>query len=404
MKLMIGLLFLSHTVFAKVASVPSGWIGSSSSMTSFKTNSFLQTNELEESYKGLIDYKQSMLESLPENKKKRWYLQSIKTELGISASGEIGVMGTGGEAALEFIWIKKKKNSNQLVSSFNEEISNEGQQEAIQITSEMSEEALKKEIEPIVDLALKAGRIKRRGFLFKNLFNRALDFQKTIRELEGSPAMGSWYAYKYQLELGVSAEGHVTPFLEIGQSLRLRMEWWKIAKENTPLMLSLPQEQLSENTKFVAAVAQDLSFIGQDYFDNGFVLNCIKIGVGTTVKGNLVIAKSKALAKGSIFFLRNEKNVVNQNLFPSSLAKYDLQDNKMETHEISRGQFRKAIHKGADIINFFARNAPYSNENKKFELNVIEAEFEFFTGGGIGLVTVEGSAGITIFATRNVII
>jgi hypothetical protein len=56
MKLMIGLLFLSHTVFAKVASVPSSWIGSSSSMTSFKTNSFLQTNELEESYKGLIDY------------------------------------------------------------------------------------------------------------------------------------------------------------------------------------------------------------------------------------------------------------------------------------------------------------------------------------------------------------
>lgn len=396
MKYIIGLLLLSVNCFAEISRVPKDWIGQYSTVKSFSSD-FHQIDKLEEGYKGLLDYKQSMLDQLSLDEKKRWHLQSIKTELAVAASGELGIMGAGGEAALEFVWIKKKR-SQQNLANFNEEIESE-EVEAIQITSEMSDEAIKKEIAPIVDLAMSTGKIKRRNVLFKKLYDRALEFQKTIKEIENSPSMGPWYAYKYQLEIGISAEGHITPFLEIGNSLRLRMEWWKIAEEKKPLMLRTPQNELSDNAKFIAAIAQDLSFIDQNYFENGFKLNCMKVGVGTSVKGNLLIAKSKAHAKGSIFFLRNEIGVLNQTISTVALSQYGLGNEK-----ISRNQFRQAIHKGSKIISFFADRAPMTDFKSNFELNVIEAEFELFTSGGIGLVTVEGNSGLTLFATRNVII
>lgn len=397
MKFIIVLLVLSINSYAEISQLPKDWIAQQSSEKLFNSN-LEQMDKLEEGYRGLLDYKKSMFDNLSLDEAKRWHLQSIKTELAVAASGELGMMGAGGEAALEFVWIRKNKSIQRNVNNFDEEVNNEGI-EAIQITSEMSDDAIKREIAPIVDLAFSTGKIKKRNILFKKLYDRALEFQKTISDIENSPAMGPWYAYKYQLEIGVSAEGHITPFLEIGNSLRLRMEWWKIAEANRPLVLRTPQNQLSNNAKFVAAIAQDLSFIDQNYFENGFKLNCMKIGVGTTVKGNLLIAKSKAQAKGSIFFLRNEIGILNQVIPAVAVSEYQIGN-----ENISRNQFRHAIHKGAKIISFFADRAPMTDFKNNFELNVIEAEFELFTGGGIGLVTVEGNSGLTLFATRNVII
>ena len=407
MKLLIGFLFLTQMAFAQMAKVPTEWIESSSSSESSRKSFGLnqgrdEITSLQEGYQNLIGHKSGMLEKLSGDEEKKWYLQSIKTELGIEAKGGLGIMGAGGEAALELIWIRKKNGAKSFVS-FNNEIDDQGT-EAIQISSEMSPEALKAEIEPIVDLALKTSKIKKRAFLFKNLFNRALEFQKTIAELENAPSMGPWYAYKYQMELGVSVEGHITPFLEVGNALRLRMEWWKLKKKEVPLMLTQPTQNLSPNAKFVSAIAQDLSFIDQNYFQNGFQLNCMKVGVGTSVKGNLVIAKAQANAKGSIFFLRHEEDVLNQKLFPLPFDGYSLQSKDQSTIEVRRHQFRQAIRKSSNILSFFARHAPEDEGDKKYELNVIEAEFELFTNGGIGLVTVEGNAGLTLFATRNVII
>jgi hypothetical protein len=388
---------------AQIGKVPSEWINPEVNKQKSLT-SFSALNQLDDAYNNILEAKMDILNNIPDDSHKRWFLQSIRTEIAIEAGGTIGVMGVGGEAALELVWIKKNKelNNKNLIRTFDEEINPET--EDIQITGEMTEESLKAEIAPIVDFALSSGNIRKRRRLFNGLLREALKFQETIRELETAPAMGPWYAYKYQLELYVSAEGKISPIV-IGNSVRLRLEWWKLKKaEPAPFVAPLLPEELSPNAKFVTSIASDLSVMDEVPFDNGFKLNVIKAGVGTTVKGNLYFVKGKARAVGSIFFKR-DLTVPAAFTLPTlvdEVTTYSMVEKDVIT-EVPRFSFRNGMKKAAGIAKFFASRAK-TREVGQFELNVIEAEFELFTSGGVGIVSVEGASLLTVFVTRNVTI
>ena len=388
----IFFLYYSSPIFAQV---PAFWMSAETLDNSLLAD---QTRELEESFKNILETKQEVFQSIQHNPNRKWALQSIKTELGISAEGAIGVMGAGGEAALELIWIRKGTNNGG--SSLIEETAPEA--EEIQINAQMSEEAVLNEIAPIVELTMASYGVRRRHKLLKNLLTHALKFQQTIRELESAPAMSSWYPYKYQLELFVSAKGDIY-FFEVGNSVRLRLEWWRIKKTNSQAVTTpYSPVELSENAKFVTGIASDLEVIADTNFENDFRLNCLKVGVGTTIEGNLFIVKGKATAIGSIFFKRDEIRPESL-LFPTLLnevTSYSMKDGANSVR-IPRMSFRAGIRKGASIAGFFARHAK-SNPKTPYELNVIETELNVFTGGGIGIVNVEGSAVLTLFITRNV--
>jgi hypothetical protein len=367
---------------------------------SMKSNSGENLVNLEKSYQDILETKTNLFKTLPEENEKKWKLQSIKTEIGVSAEGTLGVMGAGGEAAMELVWIRKGTTNGS--SSLVEETAPEA--EEIQINGEMTQDEVLREITPVVDLTVASHSIRRKKNLLKNLLTESLKFQQTIRELESTKVMGSWYPYKYQLELYVSVEGDIF-FFEVGNSVRLRLEWWRLKKDQSqPLSVPFAPVELSENAKFIAGISSDLEAVGNMDFDNGFKMNCLKIGVGTTVTGNLFIVKGKASAIGSIFFKRDEIQHEPVN-FPSlieEVSSYEMKDEKGSV-QIPRMNFRAGIQKGANIAAFFARNAQ-ENTKSPFELNVIEAEFNLFTNGGIGIVNVEGIAVLTLFVTRNVTI
>ena len=388
--------FLTHESFAQV---PTSWItdvSETSGLVNFHPDENLVPLDL--AFNRILETNEVMFQNTSLDSQKKWRLQSIKTEIGLSAEGTIGLMGAGGEAALELVWIRK--GSNKSVQSLSEEISQEA--EEIQITEEMNPEALQKEITPIVNLAISAHGIKKRTRLLKNLMAQALKFQQTIKELEAAPVMGPWYAYKYQLELYVSAEGDIF-FFEVGNSLRLRLEWWKLKKQIPgPQVVPMAPIEFSDNAKFLTGIASDLEGIGNISFENGFRLNCLKIGVGTTIKGNLVLVKGKASAIGSIFFKRDDivPQPLDLPLFLNELSSYTLQEGNTLS-QIPRMNFRSGIEKGAKMASFFASKAK-KKTNSPFELNVIETELNLFSSGGIGMVSVENSAVLTLFVTRNV--
>lgn len=396
-------LLFSQMALAQIGKVPADWINPEiTNQKSFTSLSSL--NQLDNAYNNILDAKMDIFNNIPDDAHKKWYLQSIKTELAIEAGGTIGVMGGGGEAALELVWIKKNNeiSNMNLSQNLNEEISPES--EEIQITGEMTEETLKKEISSIVDMALASGNIIKRRRLFNGLLREALKFQDTIRELETAPAMGSWYPYKYQLELYVSGKGKISP-IAIGNSVRLRLEWWRLRKDGpVPFVAPLLPEELSPNAKFVTSIASDLSVMDEVQFDNGFKLNVFKAGVGTTVKGNLFFVKGKAKAVGSIFFKRdlNTPSAFTLPMLVDEVSTYTMLE-KDAVNEVPRFNFRNGIKKAAGIAKFFASRAK-TKEAGQFELNVIEAEFELFTSGGVGIVSVEGASLLTLFVTRNVTI
>jgi hypothetical protein len=216
--------------------------------------------------------------------------------------------------------------------------------------------------------------------------------------------MGPWYAYKYQLELYVSAEGNIS-LVAIGNSIRLRMEWWRLKKnEANAFVPPMLQEELSANAKFVTAIASDLSVMNDTPLENGFKLNVLKVGVGTTIKGNLFFVKGKAKAVGSIFFKRdrNEAQALVLPTLMNDITSYGMSEGGSVV-DVPRFSFREGIKKASGIAQFFAARAQ-TKEEGQFELNVIEAEFELFTSGGIGIVSVEGSSLLTFFVTRNITI
>lgn len=387
--------------------VPAFWISPEVEDTSnLKGINGLHMAQLSSAYQNVLDAKLGLFKGAETIQGSRWFLQSIKTEMAVEAEGAIGIMGVGGEAALELIWIRKNDSSKAVMAEVAPQLEEEAEDSAeeIQVSTSMNEEELKKEIAPVVDLAMASGHVKKRQGLLNGLLDHALNFQKTAAELESAPVMGPWYVYKYQLELYVSTEGKIA-LVEIGNSVRLRLEWYRLQKEGTsaarPPMLA---SELSPNARFVASVASDVTTLDQVPFNNGFRLNCMKIGVGTTAKGNLFFVKSKARAVGSLFFKRDVQHapeIVPQLM--TEVSDYTLADKSGSMVEIPRWSFRKGLQKAASISRFFADNARTKGEGQ-FELSVIETEFELYGTGGLGLVTVEGAAGVTLFVTRNVTI
>lgn len=404
--LLLSCLLTTSHLFAMTGKVPSHWTSSEVEEQSFmKSTNSAQMAQLSSAYQNILDAKAGLFEGAETVSGSRWFLQSIKTEMAVEAEGTLGVLGVGGEAALELVWIKKPANPTALMTEVAPRLEEETTEDAeeIQVSTSMSEEALKKEIAPVVDLAMATGHVKKRQGLLNNLLGHALKFQETARELESSPVMGPWYVYKYQLELYVSAEGKIALF-KIGNAVRLRLEWYRLQKEGVaPVQPPMMNHELSANAKFVASVASDVATLDQVPFNNDFRLNCMKIGVGTTVKGNLFFVKSKARAVGSLFFKRDVQEapeIVPQLM--TEVSDYTMAD-KDSIVEIPRWSFRKGLQKAAAISRFFASNAKIKGEGQ-FELSVIETEFELYGSGGLGLVTVEGAAGVTLFVTRNVTI
>ena len=389
---------ISQVAGANVGKVPMDWISPESQ--NLKSLSFL--SQLDSAYNNVLEANVNLLKHIPDDSHKKWSLQSVKTEIAIEAGGTIGVMGVGGEAALELVWIKKQANGNKVsLHSDSEEVS-VTESESIKITGEMTEDALRSEIDPIVDIAFRSRYFRRKKSLSRSLLKEALKFQKTIQELESAPAMGAWYPYKYQLELYISAEGKIVP-VAVGSSIRLRLEWWRLQKKDpSPFVAPLLTPELSANAKFVMGLASDLSVVDEVSFDNGFRLNAMKAGVGTTVKGNLFFLKGKAKAVGSIFFKRDPRKVP-EFLLPSlmdEVTTYTMIEDSVAA-EVPRFGFRSGMKKAAKIAQFFSSRAK-TKEEGRFELNVIEAEFELFSSGNIGIVSVEGQSLLTLFVTRNV--
>lgn len=397
--------FLTTSSFAMIGKVPQSWTRSSSGgEKSLLRVQEANLSELDAAYTNILDAKLGMMKDAETPADSRWFLQSIKTELAVEAEGTLGIMGAGGEAALELVWIKKKAPGSPALIPQKLEDEIASNDEEIRIRPEMTEAELQEEIAPVVDLAMATGHVKKRAGLLKNIMGHAIEFQKTAQELEASPVMGPWYVYKYQLELYVSAEGKVTLF-EIGNSIRLRLEWWRLRKDgNTAFQPPMLPQELSPNAKFVTAIASDVAAVDQVNFNNGFKFNCMKIGIGTTVEGNFFFVKGKAKAVGSLFFKRDDRQIPQMNVPSLVLNVNNYTLNSQEgTSEIPRWSFRKGIEKATSISRFFANHAR-TKEEGQFELNVIESEFELFGSGELGLVTVEGSAVLTLFVTRNVTI
>lgn len=388
---------LSIFLFAtqvNAAPIPSDWIAPEVNTTT-KSKNQADYSLLQKRFDSIMDLHSNVLNTQESKEDKKWKLQSIKTELGVEAEGEIGLLGTGGEAALELVWIKKQDPTRggsgiNKIQTLNEEIDEEVN-EVVGIHSQMTNEDLVNELNPIIKIAQKTNKINNINLLRSQLLDYAQKFQEVTKAIEAAGDT-RWYAYKYQLELYVNASGKVNPVMSAGSKFRVRLEWWRLRNQN----ISKPTNtKLLQNANFITSIAQDLNNLETVKMDNGFKLSTAKVGVGLGIEGKIFVAKAKGSVLGAIFFLKDEKmNTVNKF---NTVVPY-LLDGQVFPKE----KFQKGMTKAANIASVISTLAGKPKTEDKFNLSVIEIEFELFAEGGIGILTAKGISSLTLFVTRGV--
>ncbi len=386
----ILLMFVLYSLNVMAGPVPMDWIMPTNNQKA-KTQQDLKA--LENRFENIMNFQKSILNSDLEKEDKKWKVQSILTELAVEAEGELGILGAGGEAAVELVWIKKQDPTRGgRKALFQQEIEDEAS-DVIGIHTEMTTQEIVQQFAPVMQIAKKSGVVSNLADMEKELTKYALSFQEISKAIEVSDDF-KWYVYKYQLELYINSKGKVSPVASVGTKFRIRLEWWRLRNQAGTKNISA---KARNNASFISTIAKDLSLLDNVKTDNDFKINVAKIGIGVGLEGNIFIAKTKGHVIGSLFFMKDEKEMKSSNLTLNS--NYEL-DGKV----FKRESFQKGIKKAADIASVFTTLAGKEKQEDKFSLRVIELEFEIFTEGGIGLLTAKGIGSFVLFATRGVTI
>jgi|GEM_PF-4893050 len=457
MKIYTLLMSLLISAGVSAARIPSAWITDTLEDPSF--NKSTEMLELEKEYDNILDAKSQLVERIAtkkrERKNRKWYLQSIKSEIEIEHVGTIGI-GAFASAkvatAVEFIWNRTKESTKNLQQKYygasdaspvdksvENEINGSSDQDTIRFSSQTSTIDLEKEIEPLVEASFKSGKIKNKKLFKSRLLSKIGEYQEVLSDLDEMPNYTPWWVYKFQFDLYFDASGKVLPFLSVGTGIGLKLEWYRIRKKSSDKAV----KEMSDNSKFIMAMAQDFETLDKLTLGKKnkahYGLEYLKVGIGIGAKGQLGVAKLKGHLIGSAFFRRAKNSVNNKmrrvklnNTFPiidaytpeklayakkhSIIVEPNISSDKSRIGErirsgiynASRENFRKGLKKAIKMAHFWSkiplrRQAKRIARGKKqhFELKIIELELEVFLRGTIGVATVEGIGVLTLFLVKQ---
>ncbi|MGZ3774438.1 MAG: hypothetical protein ACXVCN_12005 [Bdellovibrio sp.] len=341
-----------------------------------------------------------------------WYLASMKTEIGIEGSGDIGFIGAEGEAAFEYIWqrtpnsVKKlqqqyygsnKKPANNRSANLVEGDSTDSN--SLELSTDMSQSEVSQKINSLIAYVDRSHKVKNTTQLRENLTKQVQIHQEKAQQLSFAADQMLWKPYKYQLELYVQASGNVIPTIEVGCVMRLRIEW-AIKEAKSFMNVSVPSK-LINHANFVAnEMAQALSDTQNN--NNLFQFYGVKVGLGLGFEGDIDIVEAKGHAIASVFLKYNsaskEKNT--KKLFNESSTE--------AISGISTARWKKSLRKAISMANYITEQSSISEKQmdesrplRDFELGAIEVELTMSAGGELLLPTVNGIGFLELFYSKK---
>jgi hypothetical protein len=213
------------------ANVPKSWIQSSDTVTSVWSGSL--HNESTDSFaKDLFKFYEvtgDLVQELPQpNKSKQdkapWYLQSMGMELGIEVEGAIGLVGLGGEAAIEMVWARTKESVARLQKKHFPEgrqmqpwnVEAEFGQGDLLLATDLSDSSIEKQVDDIMGVLKNTQNILNPKRMRESLIREVQKIKTWVTTLEVSLPNSTWRPYKFQNRIKLTAEGMVQPGLEVG--------------------------------------------------------------------------------------------------------------------------------------------------------------------------------------------
>lgn len=400
-----SVLFISFVAQAKV---PKSWIQASETGTALWSES-LQNESAEGFGKELFNFYEvtgDLVQGLPQPNKAKldkepWYLQSMGMELGIEVEGAIGLVGLGGEAAIEMVWARTKESVARLQKKHFPDpqqtqtwsVESELGQSDLLLSTDLADSTIEKHVDELMGVLKNTQNILNPKRMRESLIQEVQKIKKWVTTLEVSLPNSTWRPYKFQNLIKLSAQGMVQPGLEVGGTIIVKLEWMLRQRKPPATKLSLLEIR---NGQFLQGLASDFEVL-QPLSDpkEYYKLTNVKLGIGLGIEGDMGVAEGEAEVFGNLFWKEFPKT--STMVFSArSEQPMGLVNSTGNFTEVKRSLWHKGLNKAKEISSFVVKTATdyekkkekeNSKEERDFELAFLEVEFEVSASGSTFLPT-----------------
>lgn len=367
---------LSFNAFS--AGMPSEWYFGSNNKENTETKS---NYDLDESMDSLHQAQTYALEKA-EGQKNGWYLDHMKTILGLTLKGKLGIKSWGGKKGIELIWKKRYANKNL------EEVDTE--KNTFDLSEFKSSENAMQGIEPFINSLVESGKVKNADNLRAQLSKKVETFYEVAKGAEAS-AVQAYRPHKIRLDLSISADGSVNGlFVKVGGDIRIRLEW----SRKTFYQKNVELGPVAEKTQsLLNGLASEIAkSIEEEPAAKSLKLKEFKVGIGVSVSGNVGVAKASASVVPQIYFkkvaLTDKIEEINVTEIP-----FLTDDKSDEVKLISSNRVRKGFKKSLRFAEYFQKKfSKKEYRESTWAVHTIKPSFTFDLSGDVGVVTLKGFA------------
>ncbi len=316
----------------------------------------------------------------------KWHLSNFAFDLGLTASGVVGLMLVQGQSLVNMYWrrVKAPQSIQQLEQS-------QDNSAALDLSDPLSEDEIRTRVEPIVSAMMATGKVKNENVLRESVFRAALDFHDMVQGLNTLTDTSGWTPSRLRLDFIVSASGMVYPGIEVGGELRFRFDWFPKPGHTSPTLMGPPSERSANVRNLVSNVASQMSQVKVDTsrLPPDVRLTQMVFSLGMFANGNFGIARANASIVGSIFMAAPRGPV--KAMATNGSKPVPVVSNGLES--IPAKTFQEGMDKAVHMGSYFARQAA-KHHGKRWEFDQLRVQYGISLGGTVVLATVGGSAAV----------
>lgn len=384
-------LFLLFSGIASAAQLPLNWVNEGDGRKN--TSNTLQELAATDNYlNSVLGIQEKVLMGKEDKSASGFKFSQYVTDFSVSKSGLFGLSALKATTAVEVKWMKVSTNQKTVEVIADVEVVDD------------SAEALAMTAQELEALALATGKVEASPVLKTNIEN-VLHEVKFMMDQTNHSEFPGWKLAALRVDLSIGANGKVWTFAKAGASVRLRLDWKKIAKQSNNKMM-----MTNKTSNFINKILYDFNQIYQADELAGFKVKMINVGVGLSRKGGFLgLASTKLGITGFLRFVpipatKSLPLVVESN---SALATEDIehvsnevsQNKGMNFSFVPRNKWRAGLQKGFAMAKFFAGSA--DRFQNRWQVTEIKTVFELNKSGFLGLASTTATGAIETELVRK---
>ena len=384
--------------------IPQSWRANSNALPEESENSKITSSMDRMLNLGLSTLESQSTSGQDSEQKSQWKLRGLMWNFGVSSSGILGLVFGSGKVGLETIYTRKDISEKSTTSLKDTTLS------AMEFTGTEKTTEIPPQFEATIRSLVSKGKLRNEAHLRKELISATDRFREMIRAVKSVPdSLHNFYLHGIQIELSFDAEGNLVAPISAGTSLGFRFNWVREKSTNHPDSDDEPKTEFGKNmSRQLGALVQNISAdmdslvegpTAENINSNGYQLMEIKPYIAIGQEGNIGIASVSSEWLAMLRFYRKENPSKELTKLAPPSENLPVFVGNTESGSIiiqaNHWRFTRGLRRAMKIANFFAQRSNGLNSSK-WQLKEFSPSFEVTKNGSIGLVSVEGTAGIEI--------